>query len=105
MLVENLAELQATASLLRERWERCELSFEGVAVPCTASLGIATLGEHEPLRNALIRADEALYLAKASGRNCACTQEDVVIAKLKGTAQHMREDQEAMPASAQKSEI
>jgi|GEM_PF-692773 len=105
MPVENLGQLQATASLLRERWERCELSFEGVAVPCTASLGIATLGEHEPLRNALIRADEALYLAKASGRNCVRTQEDVVIAKLKGAAKYMRGDQDIAPASAHTSEV
>ena len=105
MPVDALAELEATASLLRKRWERCELSFEGVVVPCTASLGIATLGEHEPLRNALIRADEALYLAKASGRNCVRTQEDVVIAKLKGAAQHMRGDQEGDPATAHTREV
>lgn len=88
--VENLAEARATASLLRERWERCELKFEDSLVPCTASLGVVVRYDREPLRNALMRADEALYLAKGEGRNRVRTQEDVAVAKLKGAAQQMR---------------
>ena len=39
-------------------------------VPVTLSIGIATLGAHETGSTWLKRADEALYRAKADGRNC-----------------------------------
>jgi PleD family two-component response regulator len=40
-------------------------------VKVTASLGIAELDGHLPVEASLDRADQALYAAKAAGRNCA----------------------------------
>ena len=39
-------------------------------VDVTVSLGVATLRENETVQGLIARADEALYAAKAAGRNC-----------------------------------
>lgn len=44
-------------------------------VRVTASFGVAEIGEGEPLRLALRRADDALYAAKNAGRDCVCEAE------------------------------
>jgi len=57
--------------------ERMRLALEdapwadvlGTPTKATASLGVALLGSDEDLERAISRADEALYRAKASGRN------------------------------------
>jgi two-component system cell cycle response regulator len=41
----------------------------GVEVSVTASVGIATLGEHDSFADMFKRADRALYAAKRGGRN------------------------------------
>ena len=65
----NLAEAMTLAERIR-----AVIAAERFAVlgdkACTISIGIATLGQHEANRKgALERADRALYLAKAMGRN------------------------------------
>lgn len=40
------------------------------AVRVTASFGVAEIGQNEPLRFAMRRADDALYAAKNAGRDC-----------------------------------
>ena len=40
------------------------------AVRVTSSFGVAEIGEREPLRFAMRRADDALYAAKNAGRDC-----------------------------------
>lgn len=40
------------------------------AVRVTSSFGVAEIGEREPLRFAMRRADDALYAAKSAGRDC-----------------------------------
>ena len=40
------------------------------AVRVTSSFGVAEIGEKEPLRFAMRRADDALYAAKNAGRDC-----------------------------------
>lgn len=44
----------------------------------TASIGVATFKMGEPLTRMIERADQALYFAKAGGRNCVMNQNDVV---------------------------
>ncbi|NIY76710.1 GGDEF domain-containing protein [Thalassospira sp. HF15] len=43
----------------------------------TASIGVATYQLGEPLTRVIERADKALYLAKANGRNCVMSQDDL----------------------------
>lgn len=43
----------------------------------TASIGVATYQLGEPLTRVIERADQALYLAKESGRNCVMNQNDL----------------------------
>lgn len=45
------------------------LSIDGIAMPLTASAGLALRLPHEALRDTLRRADDALYRAKLEGRN------------------------------------
>lgn len=47
-----------------------------VSKPITCSFGIARLKEHESMTRCLERADQALYEAKAKGRNCICISEE-----------------------------
>lgn len=44
----------------------------------TASVGVATYQLGEPLTRVIDRADQALYLAKANGRNCVMNQNDLL---------------------------
>jgi len=67
------------AERIRQAVERLEVPAGGVSVRFTVSIGVATLegpvwpreegSGAEPLEALLARADEALYLAKAAGRN------------------------------------
>lgn len=69
----------------RTRIEKTEFIFQGKKIPVTISLGTSTLHqawaqgtEGDKLAKELInRADTALYLAKANGRNQSCQFEDV----------------------------
>ncbi|RYD14380.1 MAG: diguanylate cyclase [Lysobacteraceae bacterium] len=50
--------------------QRLELgSLEAIGVTCTVSTGVASLQPHENTDDLLRRADEAMYAAKAAGRN------------------------------------
>ena len=67
------------ATLLAERAraavERCAFTFRGKAIPLTISVGVALLARDsaEDIERLVSRADEALYSAKASGRNRVVT--------------------------------
>ncbi|MGY2290813.1 GGDEF domain-containing protein [Pseudomonas sp. SDO528_S397] len=65
----SLAQAQAVGETLRAAIEACPFHFKGEPVTITISMGVAQfqLGERSEL--ALKRADEALYRAKAAGRN------------------------------------
>lgn len=48
---------------------RAQVEAAGKEMDVTASVGAATLGPGEPLESGIVRADEAMYQAKAAGRN------------------------------------
>jgi two-component system, cell cycle response regulator len=61
------------AEKIRQLVEATEFKFENTSIPVTISMGVATLDMDSTDPQALIkRADERLYEAKSSGRNCVC---------------------------------
>ncbi len=62
---------QRVAERLRRAIATRPIRHEGADIPVTASIGIALLGDAEPLESGLRRADEAMYRAKLAGRNRA----------------------------------
>ena len=64
-----LAEALAVAQVLRAAIEACPFHFKGEPVTITVSMGVAQFQPGERSDLALKRADEALYRAKAAGRN------------------------------------
>jgi diguanylate cyclase (GGDEF)-like protein len=61
------------AEKIRQLVEGTEFKFENTNIPVTVSMGVATLDMDSTDPQALIkRADERLYEAKSSGRNCVC---------------------------------
>lgn len=65
------------ANRIREAIAEKAVMVEQKAVSCTASIGVATISGHESIDKLLQRSDEALYLAKARGRNQVCAHEGV----------------------------
>ena len=61
------------AEKIRQLVEATEFRFENAVIPVTISMGVATMDMDSTDPQALIkRADERLYEAKSSGRNCVC---------------------------------
>jgi two-component system cell cycle response regulator len=61
------------AEKIRQLVEATDFKFENTSMPLTISMGVATLDMDSTDPQALIkRADERLYEAKSSGRNCVC---------------------------------
>ncbi len=64
------AEALPTAERLRATLAASSVRFHDTAISMTVSIGLATSGEHcDKLEDLLVAADQALYLAKARGRN------------------------------------
>lgn len=93
--VASLDEARNHAELLRMRWERLEFETEAAPETFTASFGVAIRTQNEPITAALVRADDALYLAKSAGRNCTKCQEDISVAQLKMASSVMASDDPA----------
>ncbi|MDY4303012.1 diguanylate cyclase [Pseudomonas salmasensis] len=64
-----LADALAVGEVLREAIAACPFHFKGERVTITVSMGVAQFQPGERSDLALKRADEALYRAKAAGRN------------------------------------
>lgn len=64
-----LADALAVGEVLREAIAACPFHFKGEPVTITVSMGVAQFQAGERSDLALKRADEALYRAKAAGRN------------------------------------
>lgn len=65
----SLADALAVGEVLRAAIEACPFHFKGEPVTITVSMGVAQFQTGERSDLALKRADEALYRAKAAGRN------------------------------------
>ena len=66
------------AERIRYALENTSIEYEGKLIPVTASLGVATLSPGENIPNPMVhRADKALYLAKQTGRNRVCTENQI----------------------------
>ncbi|MEO8488278.1 diguanylate cyclase [Pseudomonas sp.] len=65
----SLADALAVGEVLREAIQACPFHFKGEPVTITVSMGVAQFQPGERSDSALKRADEALYRAKAAGRN------------------------------------
>jgi diguanylate cyclase len=65
----SLTDALAVGEVLRAAIEACPFHFKGEPVTITVSMGVAQIQPGERSELALKRADEALYRAKAAGRN------------------------------------
>ena len=65
----SLDDTMVIADKLRSEVEQCVFRFKGEVVPVTVSIGVAEFHENDTGETVFARADEALYLAKESGRN------------------------------------
>jgi diguanylate cyclase (GGDEF)-like protein len=72
---QDLAEGFATAEAIRTALNKAPCEARGRSLPLTASIGLHVLDSYAPgtVEAALQVADEALYRAKAEGRNCIRT--------------------------------
>ena len=62
---------------IRSYFEKNPFEYEGVKIPITLSLGVASLWPDETVPDLMVhRADEALYRAKTDGRNRTCVEID-----------------------------
>ena len=63
----------ARAETLRAAVAARPLAYEGLSIPLTASIGVATADAGcDNVRDLFRRADAAVYRAKRAGRNCIC---------------------------------
>lgn len=80
---ETGAEARELAEAIRRDVQSISVDSAAGSTAFTASFGAAERRNWEDLRIALTKADEALYLAKARGRNCVMGEADVGVEKLK----------------------
>jgi diguanylate cyclase (GGDEF)-like protein len=65
----ELAEASNMMERIRENMESTIINYEGVDIQITCSIGLANYIEGDTLEGSVKKADEALYIAKKSGRN------------------------------------
>jgi diguanylate cyclase len=68
---ETVAACRDRADRLRAAINEQAISFEGKELRVAASAGVAEIGISEDEKGLIRRADEALYISKKAGRNCA----------------------------------
>lgn len=78
-----------TAEAMRRKFAATPIGEGAEARLFTASFGVAQRAPSEPLLDAVARADEALYLAKARGRNRVMTEADVAVSDLAGALERL----------------
>lgn len=70
----DLAAANLVAERIRSSVEGLQFTVNGVTVPMTLSLGVATRQHNETTRDLLDRCDKLMYVAKQSGRNRIANQ-------------------------------
>ncbi len=63
--------------LARIRVSCLTINFNGTQLQTTVSVGVADIEPSRSKHDTFASADKALYLAKASGRNCVCHEEEL----------------------------
>jgi diguanylate cyclase len=81
----NLSSAIVVAETLRSSIEKCPFQYGEQIVPVTISCGLAEVKDNESLDAVFKRADEALYKAKDSGRNCCITEEQLSLVNKKAS--------------------
>jgi len=69
LAVAEEADIHKLAERIRKNMERNVINYEGEEIKVTCSIGVAKILEADTLKTAIVKADEALYAAKNSGRN------------------------------------
>jgi len=54
---------------IRENIESAKIIYEGIEIKITCSIGLANFLRTDTLESSIKKSDEALYIAKNSGRN------------------------------------
>ena len=65
----DLEEAHKLMERIRENMEHCITNYEDKEIKITCSIGLAEFTENDTLETSVKKADEALYVAKKSGRN------------------------------------
>lgn len=67
--------------LARIRVSCLTINFNGTQLQTTVSVGVADIEPSRSKHDTFAIADKALYLAKASGRNCVCHEEELSVSE------------------------
>ncbi len=67
--------------LARIRVSCLTINFNGTQLQTTVSVGVADIEPSRSKHDTFASADKALYLAKASGRNCVCHEEELQLSQ------------------------
>ena len=70
----DINESRKVAERIRSSLESETFNFSGVSIKLTASFGVSVLEKGDDIKNAIQRADDALYDAKKSGKNKVCSR-------------------------------
>ncbi|WNC72430.1 diguanylate cyclase [Thalassotalea psychrophila] len=65
----TLGDAYNLAERIRKAIENCVIKFDGLEFSTTVSLGLAQVEEDDTLETVIKKADEAMYLSKADGKN------------------------------------
>lgn len=66
----TIAQARIAAERIRQAIEKTAVTFEGLPLSVTASVGVAEIRDDDDATRLVRRSDEAIYCAKAAGRNC-----------------------------------
>lgn len=102
--IEDAERAPAIAAAIIVALRESSAAYGGLQIPVKASIGLANTDGMLKTTHLLSRADEALYIAKYSGRDCIVSYDEVMLhrlgAKLTGTSLQRRSSDRAEPLAA-----